>query len=255
MTNSIKAAFNSDRKLLGCYLLGGNPDNLPRQAEIYYESGVDFVEFGLPSADPFLDGPVIKEAMARVLGAGVGPEEISSHLLNIRRIFKNRPIVAVSYGSKQLAELQQHSDQPLVDAFLDLLEVTENPAEPRPRPIPSSLQGVSTIGFVSHALTAEDIDRAKRATSYIMLQATSGKTGNDCELEQSGSQKIEQLRSLGINLPILLGIGVSTNAHVSAVLNMGADGVIIGTRCLVEASQGEDSLRDFLTQIRETLDA
>lgn len=244
--------FNSRRRLLGCFLLAGDPQGLPNQTQIYYEAGVDFIEFGLPSDDPFLDGAVISAAHARAWTAGIDLPFIRRQLIATRDAFPNRPVVIVSYGDYDLSLLDRDGKSPLFEAHLNLGEL---PATAQcPRPAESRSDASPRVGFVSHEVTAAEIDYAKGACGYVFLQASPGKTGAVSKMDDSNIDKIRLLRSSGITLPIVLGFGISTIDQVAAAVEMGAEGVIIGSQCLLEAEKGEDALRGFLSQVRDELD-
>lgn len=245
--------FDGDRPILGCYLLAGDPESLPDQAEIYRESGVDFIEFGLPYEDPFLDGPIIKSAMNRSCASGTSLELIRDQLIETRRMFMGKSIVIVSYGNYDLRALCGCDSAPLFDAHLNLsdLAITRG----RVGAPTTSFNGLPSVGFISHGLGADEILEARQAVGYVLLQASPGKTGPRRELDEINISKIRTLRRCGIDLPILLGIGIYTPQQVRAALDFGASGVIMGTRCLVESAKGAAALRRFLKQVRDALDA
>ena len=245
--------FENGRRILGCYLPAGDPAALPDQAQIYLESGVDFIEFGLPCADPFLDGGIIKAAMTRACNAGISLERIRQQLMETRAIFQGKPIVVVSYGNFDLPGLCHGDGEALFDAHLDLsdLPATRNRAGFSGAGFPT----LPSVGFVSNDMGVEEIEGAREACGYVLLQAAPGKTGPRPTLDPENRNKIKMLRASGIGVPILLAIGISTVGQVSSAIELGADGVIIGTCCLVESGKGAAALREFLVQVRCALDA
>src|ERR1700710_1802163 len=74
----IHAARAEGRAALVGYLPVGYPD-VPRSIEAMVamvEGGADVVEVGVPYSDPGMEGPVIQEAMALAVRAGVGLRDV-----------------------------------------------------------------------------------------------------------------------------------------------------------------------------------
>jgi tryptophan synthase alpha chain len=101
----------------------------------------------------------------------------------------------------------------------------------------------------------QDIEAAKVCDSYVMLQATEGVTGPRPDLDPANAEKINRLRAAGVTAPILLGFGISTADQAKAAIELGADGVVIGSMCLRKAREGESAIRDFVRDVRDAIDA
>lgn len=241
-----------DRPILGCYLPVGDPAMPADLVALYRDGGVDLLEFGLPCDDPFLDGPVIEQAMARSIAAGFNATKLRERLERARSEFERGAIVVVSYGNFDLAPLRDEAGQWLFDACLDLSRVTV----PREPARPQSGQGSDppAAGFVSCDCAAAEVGAALDASLYVMLQATAGRTGGTAALGPHFERCIDRLRSAGVRVPILPGIGISTPALAAQAIRLGADGVIIGSRCVAEALRGEGALRALLGEVREAID-
>lgn len=241
------------RPILGCYLPVGDPAMPGDLVSLYRNSGVDLLEFGLPCADPFLDGPVIADAMARSLAAGFDESTVPEQLVQLRSEFAAGRIVLVTYGNFALAPLRGADGQWLFDACLDLgrLLVSGQPDQRRS----SAGSAPPAAGFVSCDCTDAEISAAVHSSLYVMLQASPGRTGGTARLGTGTKARIRDLREGAIKLPILLGIGISTPELAGQAVRLGADGVIIGSRCVTEALRGRDALRRFLHEVREAIDA
>ena len=95
----------------GIYLVGGYPDRdaFPDRLALIEELGFDFVEIGLPFSDPVADGPVIAEAMHRVLEAGISVDDILSDITSVPtngcdRYLMTYANVVYRYGTARLTE-------------------------------------------------------------------------------------------------------------------------------------------------------
>lgn len=231
------------KKLLACYLPLGDPQMIEDQAEIYISCGVNILEVGLPHADPFMDGEVVKKAMARALSDGVDYEEWRQRLKTLRHRFSSNYIAAMGYVDL-LPIVTNGSGGFLVDGILHIGLAPPNQGA-----------AVDSIGFVSTELGRAELEVARQATGYILLQANAGKTGLRNSLSLENCKRVARLRTAGVQAPILLGFGISTPGHAAKAVSMGADGVVIGTACLRAAEGGAASLGNFLTEVREALDA
>lgn len=230
------------RQWLTGYLTLGDPQNLVNQAGIYLECGVDILEVGVPHANPYLDGPLVAQSMARALRIGITSEVTRELLAALRQEFSQIPIVLMGYVDL-LPLVHDTAGDSLVDAILQI-------GAP-----PAAGCGINRIGFISSSAGAEEIEIAKASAGYVMLQANHGKTGMRATLPADNAQKIERVRRSGIEVPILLGIGISTPQQAAGAVSLGADGVVIGSACLQAAQSGESALRDFLLNVRGALDS
>jgi tryptophan synthase alpha chain len=55
-------------------------------------------------------------------------------------------------------------------------------------------------------------------------------------------------------LPLYAGFGISTPADARAAVEL-ADGVVVGSRAVEVAEEGPSALRDYVTELREAIDA
>jgi tryptophan synthase alpha chain len=113
---------------------------------------------------------------------------------------------------------------------------------------------VYLLNFVRHELPEEDIQAARKARGYVMLQAVPGLTGATPETLPDSEASISHLRKEGVTVPIVLGIGISTPFQASQAIEMGADGVVIGSAVVKEALERPETLRGFLHELRNALD-
>lgn len=245
--------IGQDRPILGCYLQAGDPALPGDMVQIYRDCGVDLLEFGLPCADPFLDGAVIEQAMTRAIAAGFSEAVAREELAEARSIFTPRPIVVVTYGAADLTRLRNDAGQWLFDARLDLGRLVMSHAPGRHRA--AAPVSPPAAGFVSYQCSESELAAARDASLYVMLQAMPGRTGGVATLGADVAAKVRRLKTAGIRVPVLLGIGISTPQLAAQAVALGADGVIIGSRCLAEALRGSDALRRFVMSVREAIDA
>lgn len=102
--NSIQELFQEkDKNLLSIYFTCGYPklDDTTSVILALEESGVDFIEVGLPYSDPLADGPTIQESSHKALENGINLDLIFEQLKTIKGINKT-PLVAMGYLNQLL---------------------------------------------------------------------------------------------------------------------------------------------------------
>ena len=114
-------------------------------------------------------------------------------------------------------------------------------------------RGVAVSSFLALPLAEADITAATRASGYVMLQAAPGVTGPRAALDPVNAARIATLRANGIAAPILLGFGISNGAQARAAMDLGADGVVVGSAVLRAALQGPSVLALCLKDLRNAL--
>jgi len=242
----------SRRPLLGCYLPIADPALPADLASIYADCGVDIFEVGIPSNDPWMDGPSVARSMHRTLAAGVDRACIGKTLADFNKRFAHQALVIMGYADMQLEQvLREH--RPVFDGLLcvgaDAGECIASAAAVL------DIREVWPIPFISFAMPEKEIEAARMASGgYVMLQAAAGKTGTRSALDKTLGDKIQALKQAGLALPILPGFGISSAEQAAAVIQAGADGVIIGSACLQQAEQGAGALSRFLSGVRAAMD-
>jgi tryptophan synthase alpha chain len=88
----------------------------------------------------------------------------------------------------------------------------------------------------------------------VYLVARLGVTGATAALAEGLAASIAQLRR-ATPLPIAVGFGISTAAQARTVADQ-ADGIVVGSALVdILGSGGVEAARDFLSSLRDALDA
>lgn len=234
--------------LLVVYFPLADPLVGPDLLDLYAEAGVDVVECGWPARAPYLDGPDVRAAMARAgdpvaawadvrerLSGRAGPEPLlMTYAEPGHPGLTDDGFFAGAYGLLAVA--------PAVAPTRLALEARASGA------------GAAVCAFLPLPLAEADIEAARRARGYVMLQAAAGVTGPRAALDPVNGARIADLRAQGISASILLGFGVSTGDQARAARDLGADGVVVGSAALRAALRGRAALAALLKTLREGLD-
>lgn len=250
----LRARLEGGRKLLVPYLMGGipepaaYPDALRAVAE-----HADAVEVGLPYSDPLMDGPVIAAAGERALRAGVGPIDALRASAEVKL---DVPRVAMTYYNPIHRMGEPEFCTLLAGGGFAGLIVPDLPVEEsdglRRAAADSGLAWIPLVAPTSSPQRVETITSS--ATGFVYAVSTLGVTGERGSLSERAAKVVAACRA-ATDLPVLVGIGVSTPQHALEA-TAEADGVVIGSAVVrLVLEQGAAAASTFLGTIRGALDA
>ena len=249
----LREARDAGRKLLVPYVTGGLGDDWTDVISAIGAAGADAVEVGIPFSDPVMDGPTIQAASQRALAAGTTPDSIVAAL---GRLDAGVPLVVMTYynivfraGHRRFARsLATNSVAGAIvpDAPLDELSDWTRAADDA---------GVETV-LLASPLTGDDRLAAicARSRGFVYGISRLGVTGERDAMAASATVIAKRLKAV-TDLPILVGIGVTTPAHAVDVC-VEADGVIVGSALVRRLLDGEgpDGAAAFVGEMRAALD-
>jgi tryptophan synthase alpha chain len=250
--NRLDRKLAERRPLLACYLPVGDPLIPVEFIEVYIACGVDILELGMPSPNPYLDGDDVSASMARAIAAGDAIDALSAFTDAAERPPDGPACISMCYADFDTDAALSASAYDGIDGLL-MLGLDKRPdrstleAEMRAREI-------RLIDLVSTDLVPSELAAARGGNGYVMLQAAGGLTGPRDAVDPANRSKISRLRAFGVTQPILLGFGISDAAQSAEAIGYGADGVVIGSMCVRKAVEGPEVLSEFLTSVRKRLD-
>jgi tryptophan synthase alpha chain len=240
VTDRIAQAFagSGKRAALMPYLMGGFPD-LERSKAIghaYADGGADLVELGIPFSDPLADGPVIHAAGTAALQAGATTDGV----LGVCEALAPRlPVVVMCYTNIVLA----HEDFParIAAAGASGLIVPDLPMEEAPTLLEAcDAAGVALVPLVAPTTPDERLEAiGARARGFLYTVSVTGTTGERASLSDTFAATVARARQ-HTDVPVALGFGIATREHAAQAAAAGADGVIVGSRLVRAAAEGED---------------
>ena len=250
--NRLDEKLAGRRPPLACYLPVGDPLIPVALTEIYVDCGVDIIELGMPSPDPYLDGDDVSDSMARALHAGNAIAALGKFTAIAKRSPDGPACISMCYADFDTDSALAMSAYDGIDGLL-MLGLDDRPDRAELKATMRERE-IRLISLVSTDLTATEMIAAREGDGYLMLQAAGGVTGPRETLDPDNRAKIERIRSFGLTQPILLGFGIGTAEQSAQAVDMGADGVVIGSMCVRKALEGPGALRAFLSSVRKRLD-
>ncbi|HEX8557272.1 MAG TPA: tryptophan synthase subunit alpha [Pyrinomonadaceae bacterium] len=217
------------------YITAGDPD-LATTRELVVElarAGATLVELGVPFSDPVADGPTIQRASERALAQGVGLADVLSVLADARRE-TDVPVILFSYFNPLLQHGVERLAADAARAGADGVLVTDLvPEESADFNAALSRNGLDQI-FLAAPTTSDARLRliAGRASGFVYAVSRAGVTGAGADLSAEAARLVARVRAV-TDLPVAVGFGVSTAAHVAEVWRY-ADAAVVGSALVAE---------------------
>ncbi len=257
----LKQVFGNARKenrvaLVGYLPVGyPNPEDYSRLVATAFEEGLDVLEMGLPSQNPFLDGKVIQDANQSVVQAGLSVDaalELGGKTLqraNACGVVMVYRAEILAYGMENLVK------ECLRHGYSGILPVAMEGQELKDLYRYAEQYGLAVVGFIKAELEAGQIEASLNGVSgFVYFQGMSGTTGQhlniDDAFESRANMVMEAARKKQV--PVAVGFGIREPEDVRAMRRLGVDGVIIGTAMVQVAETG---LSEFKAYVRSLVKA
>ncbi len=239
------------------YLTGGDPDpeSFLRNAGALVEGGADILEIGIPFSDPIADGPVIQASSQRALARGATPSKILGLTARLSKAH-DIPIVVLSYYNPVMAggldRFMTTAEQSGVNGIVvpDLSLEESSPLRQA-----AQKHHVDTIFLASPNTSPLRMKTIlERSQGFLYLVSLFGVTGPRKELSPLVLDAVKRVRKLAKGtIPIAAGFGISQPAHVSALLESGADGAIVGSALVEIVGQSLERPQAAAARLREAV--
>jgi tryptophan synthase alpha chain len=239
------------------YLTTGDPDTATTRdmAIAAIDNGADVIELGVPFSDPLADGPVIQRASERAVAKGTRLTDVLAICKEIRAARPQAGIILFSYLNPVLrlglAAFAKAAKDAGADGVLLTDMIVEEAAEYLDAMRANDLAPVFLAAPTSPDERLKAIAEHSRGFVYAISRV--GITGTQTELASDAEQLVKRLKQF-TTLPIALGFGISTPAHVQAVAGF-ADAAVVGSAIvgLVEKTPAADAPRavgEFVRSLR-----
>ena len=200
------------------------------------DAGADLLEVGLPYSDPLADGATLQRASQAALAAGA---TFAGSLALVARIAAARPdvpLVPMGYANQLLGGGDGRDRAiALVEAGAAGIIVADlTPDEGGPFEAVAAAAGLAVVYLVARTTSsARRASVAARSGGFLYCVSLVGVTGARTALPRQVARLVREVRAVS-PVPVAVGFGVSRPAHVRALADAGADGVIVAS-ALVDA--------------------
>jgi tryptophan synthase alpha chain len=250
--NRILAKFKDLTKrnecALICYTVAGYPDIQTSKQIInsLVKGGADIIEIGIPFSDPIADGPTIQEASHYALEKnGITPSDALELAKNVSKEHPELPILVMTYFNilinAGLNKFMRRAKESHIDGLiLPDLSIEESKMYYE---IASNFE-LSTVFLVSPNTSKTRVEKIIENTSgFLYLVSVYGVTGARKSFADYTINAIKRVKRIaaGSNIPVGVGFGISTPAHVRLMASLGADAVIVASAIIDRVSKYHSS--------------
>jgi tryptophan synthase alpha chain len=215
------------------YLTGSDPtpDLFLSNAEALVEGGADILEIGIPFSDPIADGPVIQTSSHRALARGATPSGIFQQARTLSKSI-DIPIVLLTYYNPVLASGLDDFMKTAELSGVNGVVIPDLPSEESgPLVKAAEKHQIDTVFLVSPNTTPTRTKAiVDKSRGFLYLVSLFGVTGPRRELSTLALDTVRNVRKIAGNfIPVVAGFGISRPEQVSALIQAGADGAIVGS--------------------------
>jgi tryptophan synthase alpha chain len=234
---SAAAAFDQARSEGRAALVGYLPAGFPdvdggiEAMRAMVAAGCDVIEVGLPYSDPVMDGPTIQAAAQQALDGGVRTRDV---LRTVEAVAETGvPTLVMTYWNPVERYGVERWAADLASAGGAGLITPDLTPDFAPHWIAAADEhGLDKVFLVAPSSTDERIALTTRACrGFVYATAVMGVTGARATTSDLAGPLVARTQALspsGTDLPVGVGLGVSTGDQAAAVAAF-ADGVIVGS--------------------------
>jgi len=236
------------------YLTAGDPDlaTTREMAIAAIDDGADVIELGVPFSDPLADGPVIQRASERAVARGTRLMDVLMICKEIREARPAAGIILFSYLNPVvrmgMAAFAKAAKAAGADGVLLTDMIVEEAGEYLRVMRENDLMPVFLAAPTSPDERLKAI--AENSQGFVYAISRVGITGTQTELASDAQGLVGRIKQF-TTLPVALGFGVSTAAHVKA-LGEFADAAVVGSAIvgLIEKTQAGKEAQAVGTFVR-----
>lgn len=260
MQNRIDTLFSLKKeKILSIFFTAGSPElnSTLEIIEAISETEADLIEIGIPFSDPVADGPVIQQSSQLALQNGMNLELLFQQLTTLRERTQI-PVLLMGYINPILQFGLERFYSACSKVGIDGLILPDLPlAEFNQFHKPLAEQyNIHVVFLISPDTKPERIRLIDEySKGFLYLVSSNSTTGTSRGVQSDLTAKIEEIRSLELKNPILMGFGIKGQKEFSRACAL-ANGAIIGTSFVEMLSHSKDRKKDiteFINNIQSKL--
>ncbi len=242
----IAAAFararGEGRAALIPYVVAGYPD-ADTSLEIALaaaDAGADLLEVGLPYSDPLADGATLQRASQVAIEGGATLEGSLRLIERIGAARPDLPLVPMAYANQVLGggDGEGVASRVAGAGAAGIIVADLTPDEGAAFEAVARAVGLAVVYLAAPTTPPERrAEIAARSGGFLYCVSLVGVTGARTALPRTVGRLVRDVIAVS-PVPVAVGFGVSKPAHVRAIANAGADGVIVAS-ALVDVL-GED---------------
>jgi tryptophan synthase alpha chain len=239
--------------LLSIYFTCGYPklEDTAKVIAALEQSGVDFIEVGLPYSDPLADGPTIQESSQKALENGINLDIIFKQLMTIHKT-NQTPLVLMGYLNQMLKYGEDKFCQKVVDCGIETLIIPDLPMVEFENHYQELFDkyGLTNVFLITPHTSENRIKKIDSFTkAFIYVVASSSITGAKGEISKQQITYFERIKAMNLKSKLIIGFGISDKSTFNTACTY-ANGAIIGSAFIKDLGvHGVDKINNFIAPI------
>ncbi len=189
----------------------------------------EVIELGIPFSDPMADGKTIEKSHYRALKAGTKVGDVFRVVEEFKDLHRT-PIVLMTYYNLVFARGLENFVENAKACGVDAMLIVDLPIEEANEYLNACEKFEMKTVFLASPNTPNDrlkaIDEA--SSGFVYLVSLYGTTGARDKLSNLAFDLIKRAKDV-CTKPLAVGFGVSKAEHIRALIEAGADGVVVGS--------------------------
>ena len=253
--NSIKNIFQEkDKNVLSIYFTSGFPklDDTTKVISELENSGVDFIEVGLPYSDPLADGPTIQDSSQKALMNGINLDIIFEQLDAIKNTNKT-PLVLMGYLNQMIKYGEDKFCKKVKDCGIDTVIIPDLPMIEYENHYQELFKnyGITNVFLITPNTSDDRIRKIDSLTNaFIYVVASASITGAKGEISKGQIDYFNRINAMKLQSKLVVGFGISDKKTFSTACEY-MNGAIIGSAFIKNlAANGVSSTQNFIKGLR-----
>ncbi|CAM1353402.1 tryptophan synthase subunit alpha [Tenacibaculum ascidiaceicola] len=253
--NSIQDIFNQkENDLLSIFFTAGFPklDDTTKIIAELSNSGVNFIEVGLPYSDPLADGPTIQHSSDVALKNGMNLDVVFKQLESIKDSNKT-PLVLMGYLNQIIKYGEDKFCKKVKDCGIDTVIIPDLPMVEYENHYQQLFKnyGITNVFLITPHTSDERIRKIDALSgAFIYVVASASITGAKGEVSEEQINYFKRIKAMNLQSKLIVGFGISDHKTFSTACEY-ANGAIIGSAFIKELEKkGVEGIGDFVKTVK-----
>ena len=238
----LESIFKTKKDRLSLYHTAGYPslESMVEVVKSMDESGIDFVELGMPYSDPLADGPTIQESSNIAINNGISLEIYFDQVSQTRDL-TSMPLLFMGYFNQVLRYGIDRFLAKCVEVGIDGLILPDMPPDIYENRYMQVFKqyDLAMIFLVTPTCSDERIRKIDDLSSgFVYVVSSSSTTGKTKGFDEDQLNYFKRIRDLKLKNPTIVGFGISSHQSFKQV-NEYMDGAIIGSTYIKSIADGD----------------
>ncbi|NVK09387.1 MAG: tryptophan synthase subunit alpha [Tenacibaculum sp.] len=253
--NSIQDIFNQkENNLLSIFFTAGFPklDDTTKIITELSNSGVNFIEVGLPYSDPLADGPTIQHSSDVALKNGMNLDVVFKQLESIKDS-NTTPLVLMGYLNQIIKYGEDKFCKKVKDCGIDTVIIPDLPMVEYENHYQQLFKnyGITNVFLITPHTSDERIRKIDSLSdAFIYVVASASITGAKGEVSEEQINYFKRIQTMNLQSKLIVGFGISDHKTFSTACEY-ANGAIIGSAFIKELEKkGVEGIGDFVKTVK-----